>query len=460
MPENPLTLFELNGLIKDSIKKSFPDSFWVVAEISELKVNVNGHCYLELIEKDAESEMMKARARATIWSSAFRMIRPYFETTVHTALSPGLKIMVKASVEFHELYGLSLNITDIEPSYTLGEMARQKQDVIDRLIREGVFDLNKQQELHRLPRKIAVISSQTAAGYGDFHDQLLHNPYGYKFYIRLFPAIMQGEEAEASIVSSMERVFRHEDFFDALVIIRGGGAQSDLSCFNGYWLASHIAQFSLPVLTGIGHEQDETVADMVAHTRLKTPTAVAEFLLAKFQEEDSFLYELSASLAEATRDILHDQGTRLMKLAFLIKPLIRSAMENSRKRLAIDAVILKNASRKVLSGARNASAMLQFRVTSSSKQFLLRNSHRISLVRNNLKFIIPSLFQQESFRLEMLASKNLYNDPQHVLKRGYSITLFRGKPLKNAGDVKEGDEIDTVLQQGRLKSQVTGNNEQ
>jgi exodeoxyribonuclease VII large subunit len=456
MPENPLTLFELNGLIKGSIKQAFPDSFWVVAEISELKVNVNGHCYLELIEKDAESETMKARARATIWSSAFRMIRPYFETTVRTALSPGLKIMVKASVEFHELYGLSLNITDIEPAYTLGEMARQKQDVIDRLIREGVFDLNKQQEMPRLPRKIAVISSRTAAGYGDFHDQLLHNPYGYKFYVRLFPAIMQGEEAEASMVTAMEKVFRYEDFFDALVIIRGGGAQSDLSCFNGYWLASHIAQFSLPVLTGIGHEQDETVADMVAHTRLKTPTAVAEFLLAKFQEEDGLLYELSSSLVEASRDILHTQETRLMKLAFMIKPLIRSAMDDSRQRLAIDAVILKNASLRVLAGERNASAMLQLRVTSSSNQFLLRHRHRISIARNNLKFIIPSLIQQESFRLEMMASKNLYNDPQHVLKRGYSITLLRGKPLKNAGEVKEGERIDTVLYQGRLTSRIEG----
>jgi exodeoxyribonuclease VII large subunit len=210
------------------------------------------------------------------------------------------------------------------------------------------------------------------------------------------------------------------------------------------------------VLTGIGHEQDETVADMVAHTRLKTPTAVAEFLLAKFQEEDGLLYELSASLAVASRDILHSQENRLMKFAYLMKPLIRSAMEDSRKRLAIDAVMLKNAIRKVLTVARSASAMLHFRVTSSSKQFLLRNNHRISLVMNNLKFIIPSLIQKESFRLEMLASKNLYNDPHHVLKRGYSITLFRGKPLKNAGDVTIGERIDTVLYQGQLKSKVEG----
>jgi exodeoxyribonuclease VII large subunit len=456
MPENPLTLFELNSLIKGAIKQAFTDSFWVVAEISELKVNVNGHCYLELIEKDAESDSLKARARATIWSSVFRMIRPYFETTVRTALSPGLKIMVKASVEFHELYGLSLNITDIEPAYTLGEMAKQKQDVIDRLLHEGVFDLNKQQELHRLPRKIAVVSSRTAAGYGDFQDQLLRNPYGYKFYVCLFPAIMQGEEAEESMVSAMEKVFRYEDFFDALVIIRGGGSQSDLSCFNGYWLASHIAQFPLPVLTGIGHEQDETVADMVAHTRLKTPTAVAEFLLSKFQEEDGLLYEFSASLVEASREILHTQGNRLMKLALQIKPLIRSVIEKSMKRIAINAVILKNASRKVITGARNASVLVQFRVTSLSEQYLLRHSHQIALVRNNLKFIITSVVQQESFRLDMLASKNLYNDPLHVLKRGYSITLFRGKPLRNAGVVNKGETIETVLYEGKLTSKVEG----
>jgi len=459
MPENHLTLFELNGLIKGSIKQAFPGAFWIVAEISELKVNSNGHCYLELVEKDAESETMKARARATIWSSVFRMIRPYFETTVRTALSPGLKILVKASVEFHELYGLSLNITDIEPAYTLGEMAKQKQDVIDRLIREGVFDLNKQQELPRLPRKIAVISSRTAAGFGDFQDQLLHNPYGYKFYVRLFPAIMQGEEAEESIVTAMEKVFRYEDFFDALVIIRGGGSQSDLSCFNGYWLASNIAQFSLPVLTGIGHEQDETVADMVAHTRLKTPTAVAEFLLVKFQEENNFLYELSGSLVEASRNLLHEQENRLMKLAFMIKPLILSAMEDSRKRLAIDAVLLKNGSRMVLTSALNAASMRQFRIASITKEILLQQSHRISVIRNNLKFFIPSLIKQQSFRLEILATRNQSNDPQNVLNRGYSITLFHGKPIKNAGEVQRGETIDTVLYAGKLTSRVEGKEE-
>src|SRR4030042_5103980 len=201
MQENHLTLFELNSLIKGSLKQAFPDSFWIVAEISELKVNYSGHCYLELVEKNTDSETLKAKARATIWSSVYRMIQLYFETTTRTKLTAGLKILVKATVEFHELYGLSLNITDIEPRFTLGELALRKQEVIDRLKTEGVFELNKQQILSRIPKKIAVISSKTAAGYGDFSDQLLRNPYGYVFYLRLFPAVMQGEEAESSIIS-------------------------------------------------------------------------------------------------------------------------------------------------------------------------------------------------------------------------------------------------------------------
>ncbi|MBN1415552.1 MAG: exodeoxyribonuclease VII large subunit [Bacteroidales bacterium] len=454
MQEEHITLFELNSLIKGSLKKAFPDSYWIIAEISELKVNYSGHCYLELVEKNTNSETLKAKARATIWSSVFRMIQPYFETTTRTKLAAGLKIMVKATVEFHELYGLSLNITDIEPRFTLGELARRKQEVIDRLKAEGVFELNKQQILPRLPKTIAVISSETAAGYGDFRNQLLCNPYGYAFYLRLFPAVMQGDEAEVSIVSAMESVFRYEDFFDALVIIRGGGAQSDLSCFNGYWIASHIAQFSLPVLTGIGHEQDETIADMVAHTRLKTPTAVAEFLLARFQEEEAFQQELSSSMVEVSRDIILTQNNRLMKLALTIKPLVLSLVEGNRKRLAIASVMIENTSSAVVSGFMNKIALMQFRVLSSSKQYFRDLGHMVLMIKKNLMNVIPAYMTQQMFRTGVLANKVHYNDPVNVLKRGYSITLFQGKPIKNAGEVKEGDTVDTMLHEGKLTSTI------
>ena len=455
MQEDPLTLYELNGLIRGAVKQAFHDAYWVVGEISELKVNYSGHCYLELVEKDPDSQTLKAKARATIWSSVFRMIQPYFETTTRAKLAAGMKVLVKVTVEFHELYGLSLNITDIEPSYTLGELARQKQEVIDRLIREGVFDLNRQLTFPRLPRKIAVISSETAAGYGDFTDQLLRNDYGYIFYIKLFPAIMQGDEAELSVIAAMEKVFRYEGFFDTLVIIRGGGAQSDLSCFNGYWLASHIAQFTLPVLTGIGHEQDETVADMVAHTRLKTPTAVAEFLLAKFQDEESFQQELSSSLIEASRSILNTQTNRLMKLAFTVKPLVQSLVEGSRKRLAIASVMIRNASQKLLTGARNRSNLMHFRMGSSTKRLLMQQFHWVSIITKKMENTVPVFIRQQSYRLETLIHKIHYNDPQNILKRGYSITLLQGKAVKNAADLKEGDEIETILGEGKAGSRVT-----
>ncbi|MBN2274068.1 MAG: exodeoxyribonuclease VII large subunit [Bacteroidales bacterium] len=455
MQEDHLTLFELNSLIKGNIKKAFPDSFWVVAEISELKINYSGHCYLELVEKDTENQTLKAKARATIWSSYFRMIQPYFETTAHVELTAGLMVMVKASVEFHELYGFSLNITDIEPRYTLGELARQKQEVINRLMQEGVFDLNKQTDFPRLPQKIAVISSETAAGYGDFKDQLLNNPYNYVFYIKLFPAVMQGEDAETSIISAMERVFEYESFFDTLVIIRGGGAQSDLSCFNNYLLASHIAQFSLPVLTGIGHEQDETVADMVAHTRLKTPTAVAEFLLAKYHEEENFQYELSSSLTEASLSILNNQNNRLTKLAYAIKPLIQSVVESSKKRLAIAFVMIKSGAQKLLTGAHNKSALMQIKMESSSKHFLLQKNHIVSILRSKLVNVVPVYIKQQNHALDIFTNRNHYNDPQNILKRGYSITLFKGKPVKDAASVKKGDLVDTVLHRGKIQSRVT-----
>jgi exodeoxyribonuclease VII large subunit len=276
MDQKAISLCELLAQVKSALKNTLPFSWWIRAEISELKANYSGHCYLELIEKNDLTDTIKAKVKATIWSSVFRMLQPYFETTTQTKLVAGIKVMIKVSADFHELYGFSLNVTDIEPSYTIGEMARQKLEIINRLKTEGVFEMNRSLSIPEIPCRIAVISSKTAAGLGDFMDQLSGNQYGYKFYIQLFPAAMQGLEAEQSVIEALDKVNRYEEFFDVVVLIRGGGAQSDLSCFNSYWLNFNICQFTLPVLTGIGHEQDETIADLVAFKRLKTPTAVAE----------------------------------------------------------------------------------------------------------------------------------------------------------------------------------------
>jgi exodeoxyribonuclease VII large subunit len=454
MPENHLTLFELNSLVKGAVKEAFPSSFWIVAEISELKVNYSGHCYLELVEKDPGNESLKAKARATIWSSVYRMLQPYFETTTRTRLSAGIKVLVKASVEFHELYGFSLNITDIEPAFTLGEMARQKQEVIERLRSDGVFELNRQLIMPRLPRKIALISSETAAGYGDFMDQLLNNPSGYKFYIKLFPAYMQGDESEASIINAMEKIFQYEDFFDVLVIIRGGGSTSDLGCFNGYWLASHIAQFSLPVLTGIGHEQDETVADLVAHTRLKTPTAVAEFLLSLFEEEERIQLNLSSDLVDAASSLLNRHTNHLNKMGLFLKPKVVSMISNYRRSLDRAGAKMKNASLRNLSRSMHKARLLHFRMHSLSERLLMQQGYRLAGQANQLRSLAPAYIKQRWNQLDMLDQRNHYNDPRHILSRGYSITLYGGKPLRSSSGTEEGGTLESLLFEGSIKSMI------
>ncbi len=430
MENQALSLFQLLGQIKSVLKNSLPFSWWVMAEISELKVNYSGHCYLELIEKDTTSESIKAKVRATIWSSVFRMLQPYFETTTHTRLSAGIKVMVKVTAEFHELYGFSLNIIDIEPSYTVGELARQKQEIINRLIREGVYDMNKSLLLPELPRKVAVISSKTAAGFGDFMNQLTGNHFAYKFYVMLFPAVMQGDEAEQSIIQALDRIYVHEDFFDVVVLIRGGGAQSELNCFNSYWLASHICQFPLPVLTGIGHEQDETIADLVAHTRLKTPTAVAEFLIDLYRQADEKINELSLALFDMVSIKLKQEKDRLSKFLMLLKPAVK-------ERLSASSASLR---------------FLSVELTSSVKQLLIRETGAIQRRGDRIKTAIKELLNNKKHALEILEKKRNYLDPFLILKRGYSVTYHDGKALKSASKVRKDDVIETRLAEGIIKS--------
>lgn len=426
------TLYEVLGQVKSVLKNNTPPAWWVVAEIGELKVNYSGHCYLELIEKDDDGISIRAKARATIWSSVFRMLKPYFETTTNATLAAGMKVMLKVSAEFHELYGFSLNITDIEPSFTLGELARQKQEIIRRLKADGVFEMNKGLHLPELPRKIAVISSVTAAGFGDFHDQLTRNPFGYKFYPRLFPAAMQGQEAEASIIEALDNIYRYENFFDVVVLIRGGGSQSDLNCFNSYWLASNLCQFPLPVLTGIGHEQDETIADLVAHTRLKTPTAVAEFLISRFQLADERINELSVNLTDAVTDKVSQEKERLTRFTLQLKP----------------------AAREMLNSAAGKIRLMQRDMAGSVKHMLLRQSTLLTSKTVRLQTQIRENLNQKQHKLRLLEEKCNYLDPFAILKRGYSITYYQGKALKNSSAVAAGEPLETRLAEGFIKSKT------
>jgi len=332
--EEKATLFDLNKRIRNSIEQTFPDSYWVIAEISELKINNSGHCYLELIEKDPDQDKIIARARATIWAYTFRMLKPYFETASGISLDKGIKILVKAKVIFHEQYGLSLNILDIDPGYTLGDMERKRQKALRQLENDGVLEMNKQIPFPIAPQRIALISSETAAGYKDFMNQLLSNSYGFKYYVKLFPAIMQGDEAIQSNIKALDNIYLHLDFFDIVVIIRGGGSKSDLSCFDNYNLAYHITQFPIPVLTGIGHEQDISIADLAAHTKLKTPTAVAGFIIKQTNSLDQYLEKLQTTAISLVNDCLQNKQEQIVDLSRKLVRIGNNVLVINRKNLA------------------------------------------------------------------------------------------------------------------------------
>ena len=283
--KNPIGLLALQEQVKRHLEDHFFESVWLQAEISELKQNPSGHCYLTLVEKDPRSNALLARASAVVWASTWRMVKPYFEAQTGRSLAPGLSVLVRVQVSYSVLYGLSLVIYDIDPSFTVGELELARQRTIARLEAEGMFDMNAQLSLPLLPRRLAVVSSPTAAGWRDFRRQLEGNEYGFRFRLQLFPAVMQGDAAPESIIGALDQIAAEADSFDAVLILRGGGGAMDLVCFDDYELAVNVAQFPLPVLTGIGHDHDFHIVDMVAHTHVKTPTALADWLLDRFAGE-------------------------------------------------------------------------------------------------------------------------------------------------------------------------------
>lgn len=304
------SLSELCDFIQDTIFGGMPDRYWVRAEVASM--SVRGHCYMELIEK-AEDGILAAKLRATCWSNVYQLLSAYFIQETGQTLHVGLQLLVQVSVEYHALYGLSLNILDIDPSYTLGDLAKQRQATIRRLTEDGVMELQGALSIPTLPRRIAVISSSEAAGYGDFCDQLQHNRLGFIFKTQLFPATMQGETAANSIIAALHAIALEELAWDVVVIIRGGGATTDLSCFDDYSLASHCAQFPLPILAGIGHTRDVSVVDMVVYASVKTPTAAAEWLIAQVIEQAEHLASLHMRLQHATQRVLMKENNRLMQ---------------------------------------------------------------------------------------------------------------------------------------------------
>ena len=471
-----LKLSELNGLVKKAVGEAFTAPVWVIGEISELKTNRSGHCYLNLIEKEENGDAIVAQARATIWSYTYRMLRPFFESTTGQQLTEGLKVLLSVSVEFHELYGYSLNIRDIDPTYTLGDMARRRREIIARLQSEGVADMNKELDLPLVPQKIAIISSSTAAGYQDFVDQLTNNPAGYHFDLKLFPAIMQGNQAEASIIGALEQIYLYENFFDAVVIIRGGGSQADLSCFDNYNLAYFITQFPLPVITGIGHEKDDSIVDMVAHTRLKTPTAVAEFLISGVAQFDLHLDELNKQFIEIVTDLIAESKNNIEQITRMIAPLTREKISKANNNLNQTIWKLDNSVKKFIQRSNyqlerkeetvrhefKNFAQLQLRVLERTTRTLSGSLRQVTIAKHDQltrkmqrsETLFRGALSDSRHYLELSLQMANLTDPNKILARGYSITTYNGHALKDVNLINSEAFIETRLFNGQIISEV------
>jgi exodeoxyribonuclease VII large subunit len=448
------SLLELNTRIKQLLKGGFDKPVWIIAEISELKTNANGHCYLELIEKKSESGEIVARSRGIIWSYHFRMLKPYFENATGKAFSSGIKILFNAEIEFHESYGLSLVIKDIEPTFTVGEMEKRRQDIIKRLVNEGVFNMNKEIEFPLIPKNIAIISSKTAAGYEDFINQLENNEYSFRFHYKLFQANMQGENTEKSVLQALDEIYLFEDVFDIVVIIRGGGSRADLSWFDNYNIALHITQFPLPVLTGIGHEQDDSIADMVAWQRLKTPTAVADFIVAKCVDFKDIIDGYAENMVSFIGDIINEQHNITQsvseKLSYLTKHLIENKKNECNKffeRMNISVKFsLKNNALRINNVEKS--------IAKSLNQRFVFNHKLIGLSFKRLKTSLDNRCNSMLNALDKFEKVNNALMPQRVLKRGYTLTSKNGKSIKSSDAVEKGDKIITLTSSGKFVSTI------
>lgn len=406
--ERTFTLLELNHMVRETIERQMDGKYWVEAELSDL--HDRNHCYMELVENDPFGPTPLAKARAVCWANRWTALRSKFERQTQQQLRPGIKVRMMVTPTFHESYGFAYQVSDIDPDYTLGDIVRKRMEIIRQLKEAGIFDLQRELVLSRFAQRIAVISSAQAAGYGDFCHQIDDNSYGLSFSHELFAAIMQGEQVEQSVIAALDRINARIDEFDVVVIIRGGGATTDMSGFDTLALAENVANFPLPIITGIGHDRDECILDMVSYMRVKTPTAAAAFLIDHLSEVYAALVSARERISRIAERHLAYEKMRLKQLADRIPTLFALTRERQTKR--IDA--------------------LAHRLDSAATQRLERERHRLQLV----------------------AQRAQAQDPIHILRRGYSITLHNGHALRSGDELADGDIIETRLEQGTLKSEI------
>lgn len=406
-----LSLSELHADIRQAIAERFDAPLWIRAEISELKENRSGHCYWELVEKDPQSDNLLAKARANCWASTYRMLKPYFEQETGETLRAGLLVLIAVNVEFHELYGFSLTICDIDPVFTVGELAARRAQIIQRLEEEGVAQMNRQLPFPEFPQRIAIISSETAAGYGDFCNQLHNNRSGLVFYTKLFPALMQGEQAETSIIEALDKIYSHMECFDLLVIIRGGGAVTDLACFDSYNLALNCAQFPLPIVSGIGHQRDVSILDRVAHSPVKTPTAAAELLIQSLERAEENILGNFKAICRHVSDRLVEERNSLFDLKMRFHMHFASSVSLQKQNLQHQ----------------------KMRLVMAARQCLLVEKNRIDHMEKEIELCSP-------FKL---------------FEKGYSRTFINGEVLRSLKQLQPDDCIKTFVSDGSFESRIT-----
>lgn len=426
-----ITLSQLQQAIRQTLCGAFTAPVWITAEIGEMKVNArSGHCYMQLVEKGGRNGVPQAQASAVIWAGQYGMLSSFFRGATGRNLEVGMQVLLQVQVSYHELYGLSLRVTDIDPLYTLGDLERQRQETIARLKEDGVFDLNGSLELPLVPQRIAVVSSAQAAGYRDFMKELGGSPYCFR--TELFDAVMQGHGAEASIIDALGRIAARMDEFDVVVVIRGGGSQSDLSFLNSYLISYHIAQFPLPVIAGLGHDKDQSVVDMVAARSLKTPTAAAAFLVDRLADFDASLASLGQAIGNRAVQVLEQHRKEVMLVGTLLRERV--------------AAVRMRAGWRLQSAGETMRAQI--------RRLMRDGVMRLDAASVQLRERTERIFAAERLRLEQAGRLVGIADPQRILARGFAVVRRGGHALTDASAVRKGERLEVTLQKGKLMVEV------
>lgn len=406
--ESCITLYDLQRMVRTTVEECFATPLWVSAEISELKVNRSGHCYLNLIEKGNSEGAPRAEARAVIWRNNYTQIDAMFREATGSPLSSGIGVLVRVVVTYHEIYGFSLQIIDLDPNYTLGDVERRRRETIERLKEDGVWDMNRELSLPRPLLRIAVVSSATAAGYRDFMTEIGSSPFN--FNVTLFEATMQGEGAEESVVNALSAIAERESDFDIAVIIRGGGSTSDLALFDSYRIALYVTQMPMAVITGIGHDKDVSVVDMVAHYMCKTPTAVGAFLVDSAKAELNTIYDLSNEFRQLSEQMLNNQSSYL--------------------------------------------AQRKLELCHLASQNISNHSHNLSAIEQSIKELSSHIIATEEQRIESFKRLTESYSLDNILKLGFALVQTSEGIITSACGVGIGDQIEITLHNGTISAVV------